>query len=69
MSKRVANTKEKTARNGRVRLGRWKRAALERRKTLPVQEIVSAPEPEPEPVSKFTQAKNQVSRFFRRGVR
>ena len=66
MSKRVANTKERTARNGRVRYG-WSRAAkiaaraevaLKRKAAIrPIR-----PRPKIKPVSLWNKVKNYVRR-------
>ncbi len=59
MSKRVANTRERTARNGRVRLGHWKKQKRMKRPE-PVPDFTAPPEtPKPQTMM------DKVRRVFR----
>ena len=68
MSKRVANTKERTARNGRVRYG-WSRAAkiaaraetVLKRKAV-TRAMIPKSRPKIKPVSLWNKVKNYVRR-------
>ena len=68
MSKRVANTKERTARNGRVRYG-WSRAAkiaaraeVALKKKAAVRPMISKSKAKVKPVSLWNKVKNYVRR-------